>query len=242
MLKKINESTDQLMQALSDELGKDKFVSNTFKGKFNDGFFNKCYSILNKHFFSSKLDKIPIYYKSDVDIRKFLIARNTEPLKIPKIFYGTHSVILENDTNTLKWEDILDLHDDVILLNADHIENKSLVFAIACLCHEMIHYYDRLFGEYCDFTKYEYIANISKNIHNTLTFENMKDKANELGINVIQDIPNGKNSEILDKEAIELLFKKAKEQGLIIEKDSNTTIASNRISIMPDGRAVINTF
>jgi len=127
-------------------------------------------------------------------------------LKIPLLFFGTHSVILENDKNILKWIDDFDLHDDVILLNKDHIEDKSLIFAIACLCHEMIHYYDRLFGEYCNFVKFAIITNIKKNIHNTLTFEDMKDKANKLGINVIQDIPKEKNTEILDKEAIALLY------------------------------------
>ena len=61
-----------------------------------------------------------------------------------------------------------------------------------------------------------------------MTFEDMKDKANELGINVIQEIPNGKNAEILDKEAIELLYKKFQNGEIIVENeniyDSNTII------------------
>lgn len=231
-----------MLQALSDAFEKSKLFSKTYKGKFNEDFFRKAYDILNEHFFLSKLNQIPVYYMSDDDIRKFLIDRNSDSLKIPKIFYGAHSVILENNIKTIKWTDILDLHDDVILLNRDHIDSKSLIFAVSCLCHEMIHYYDRLFGEYCDFTKYEYIVNISKNIHNTMTFENMKDKANELGINVIQEIPKEKNAEILDKEAIELLYRQAQKQGLIAEKDSSIDVVSDRISLMPDGRAVINTF
>ena len=75
-----------------------------------------------------------------------------------------------------------------------------------------------------------------------MTFENMKDKANELGINVIQEIPKEKNADILDKEAIELLYRQAQKQGLITEKDSSIDVVSDRISLMPDGRAVINTF
>jgi len=70
----------------------------------------------------------------------------------------------------------------------------------------------------------------------------MKDKANEIGINVIQEIPKNRSNEVLDKNAIELLYKQAQEQGLIIEKDSNNSIVSDRISIRPDGKAVINTF
>lgn len=81
----------------------------------------------------------------------------------------------------------------------------------------MIHYYDRLFGEYCAFTKYTLITGIKKDIHNTQTFETMKDEANNLGIKVIQQIPKGKDAEILDKEGIELLFKKAQLEGLVLE-------------------------
>lgn len=50
-----------------------------------------------------------------------------------------------------------------------------------------------------------------------MTFETMKDKANDLGIKVIQQIPVDKDTEVLDKEGIELLFKKAQEEGLLLE-------------------------
>ena len=82
----------------------------------------------------------------------------------------------------------------------------------------MIHYYDRLFGEYCDFTKYTLITGIKKDKHNTMTFETMKEEANNLGIKVIQQIPKDKDAEILDKEGI-LLFKKAQAEGLVLEDE-----------------------
>ena len=243
-LQSMNEAEDQLLQALSDAFEKSKLFSKTYKGKFNEDFFRRAYDILNEHFFSSKLDEIPVYYKADADIRDFLVKREYDLLKIPLLFFGTHSVILENDKNTLKWTDDLDLHDDVILLNKDHIEDKSLIFAIACLCHEMIHYYDRLFGEYCDFIKYSVITGIDKNIHNTLTFEDMKDKANELGINVIQEIPKNRSNEVLDKDAIELLYKQAQEHGLILEGEEREKADANlsNIAFLKSGGAVITTF
>ena len=105
--------------------------------------------------------------------------------KIPKIFLGVYSVVLLNDVYSLKRTDELHFADDAILLNADHIENRSLAFAIACLCHEMIHYYDRLFGEYCIFTKCRFILGKDVDMHNTTTFENMTKTANKAGINVI---------------------------------------------------------
>ena len=241
-LQLIDEAEDQLLQALSDAFEKSKLFSKTYKGKFNEDFFRRAYDILNEHFFQSKLDKIPVYYKSDADIRKFLVNRKNKKQEIPELFFRTHSVLYDNDPKTLKWSDELILHDDVILLNKDHIEDKSLIFAIACLCHEMIHYYDRLFGEFCDFRKCCLMTGLNRNIHNTLTFEDMKDKANELGINVIQEIPKNKNAEILDKEAIELLYKKF-QNGEIIAEDESIKDPSTIIAIYENGKGgCITTF
>ena len=155
---------------------------------------------------------------------------------IPNLFFGTHSILYDNDPETLKMTDELIIYDDVILLNKYFIEDKSLIFAIACLCHEMIHYYDRLFGEYCDFAKFAIITNIKKNIHNTMTFENMKDKANELGINVIQEIPKEKNAEILDKEAIALLYQKFQNGKIIVENNNDTSDSNMIISKFENGK------
>ena len=49
----------------------------------------------------------------------------------------------------------------------------------------------------------------------------MKDKANELGINVIQEIPRNKTSKILDREAIELLFAKLQNGDMISEEENH---------------------
>lgn len=36
--------------------------------------------------------------------------------EIPDLFFGTYSVLYDNDLKTIKWNDKLILHDDVILL------------------------------------------------------------------------------------------------------------------------------
>jgi hypothetical protein len=46
----------------------------------------------------------------------------------------------------------------------------------------------------------------------------MREYANDLGLNVIQDIPISKNAEVLDKEAIELMLKKLKKIVLFLKK------------------------
>ena len=72
----------------------------------------------------------------------------------------------------------------------------------------------------------------------------MKDKANELGINVIQEIPKNRSNEVLDKNAIELLYKQAQEQGLILEGEEREKADANlsNIAFLKSGGAVITTF
>ena len=49
-------------------------------------------------------------------------------------------------------------------------------------------------------------------------------------IKVIQQVPQGKEAEILDKEGIELLFKKAQAEGLVLEKENQLKIDTSEIT------------
>ena len=241
VLKMIDESKNALLNTLFAVFNTNDLLK-PFNGRIDSKLLNECFIILNKHLFSSKLPKLPLIYESDNKIRAFLIDRETNPDNIPNIFFGVHSVICDNDQIS-NWSESLQLHNDVILLNSNYIDKKSLSFLIACLCHEMIHYYDRLFGEYCDFTKYTLMTGIKKDKHNTMTFETMKEEANNLGIKVIQQIPKDKDAEILDKEGIELLFKKAQAEGLVLEGENQTKIDTSEITFFKNRPGcVINTF
>lgn len=238
----MDENSNEMLNELF-KLFKSNDLLQPYKEKITAKTLNTCFNALNQHFFMSKLPIIPLMYENDSNIRKFLMQRNMKSSNIPDVFFGVYSVLYDNDPNTLKWSDDLILHDDTILLNSSHTNGRSISFLVACLCHEMIHYYDRLYGEYCNFTKYSMITGIKKNKHNTMTFETMKDKANDLGINVIQDIPKDKNAEILDNEGIELLFKKANEEGLIIEGEDRTKSFDGEITAFNDRLGgSINTF
>lgn len=63
----------------------------------------------------------------------------------------------------------------------------------------------------------------------------MKDKINNLRVKVIQQIQKDKDIEILDKEGIELLFKKAQAERLMLEDErlydsiDGITVNKNRI-------------
>ena len=96
------------------------------------------------------------------------------------------------------------MHDSIIMLNMDRITKKAnFAFTVACLCHEMIHYYDRLFGEYEELLKYECIHKIKINTHSTPTFKNFKNKALTMYLDVI-DSGQGLDFDIVNKNAAEL--------------------------------------
>jgi len=63
----------------------------------------------------------------------------------------------------------------------------------------------------------------------------MKNKANNLGIDVIQEISKNKSDEILDKEAIKLLYKKFQNDEIIAE-DENEDSSSIMISEFENGK------
>ena len=62
-------------------------------------------------------------------------------------------------------------------------------------------------------------------------------------IKVIQQVPQGKDAEILDKEGIELLFKKAQAEGLVLERENQSKIDTSEITFFKNKLGcIINTF
>ena len=62
-------------------------------------------------------------------------------------------------------------------------------------------------------------------------------------IKVIQQVPQVKDAEILDKEGIELLFKKAQDAGLVLERENQLKIDTSEITFFKNKPGcVINTF
>ena len=62
-------------------------------------------------------------------------------------------------------------------------------------------------------------------------------------IKVIQQVPQGKDAEILDKEGTKLLFKKARTEGLVLERENQSKLDTSEIIFFKNKpRCVINTF
>lgn len=57
--------------------------------------------------------------------------------------YGVHSAAVSDIYD--EFGNVVDvkIFNDVILINSSFLKKSNFIFAVACVCHEMIHYYDR---------------------------------------------------------------------------------------------------
>lgn len=106
--------------------------------------------------FDNMLDAIPIKFM-DIDSIIEEWHRQDEDEKIPyqdysdkRMSYGFYINIGDVDESLPedKWILSLTYRDHVIYLNSNKCKNRSFIFNTAVLCHEMIHYYDALYGQY----------------------------------------------------------------------------------------------
>lgn len=106
----------------------------------------------------------------------------------PPSIYGMHFAIVLNDIFTYN-DPLIFADEEILFLNESVIGNKSFALYASSLCHEMIHYYDRLFGEYQDKYKAYFISKKKPNLHDTPTFEQKMKEANDNYIDVVKYIP-----------------------------------------------------
>lgn len=125
------------------------------------------------------------------------------------VFLGDHYVIIENDPDTLKYDDKLNYSHEIVFLNADKLKYRSFIMNIATICHEMIHVYDRQFGDGESLDKL-YLMNKISAIryndlsHHTITFIDKQKLAIANNVKLITAMD--KKEKILDKDAIKLLL------------------------------------
>lgn len=136
--------------------------------------------------------------------------RPTNEIVYPKnTFLGEHYIVIENDFETLKPSDALVYSHEMILMNADKLQYRSFIFNVAALCHEMIHVYDKQFGDGEELDKLAILTKMdntsyNEHSHHTHTFLNKQGLAIANGIKVITKMD--KKDKILDKEAIKLML------------------------------------
>lgn len=230
VLKQLDESKSPLLDAFAEEFGADVVFSNQ-PFEMNDAIANRMFKILNDTLFDSKIPIVPVKYMSYDDIcrydcqfyNKYKEPKDDEYVNPPITIYGMHSAIVLN--KTFKYDEpLMFAKEEFIYLNSSKIKNTSFALNTASLCHEMIHAYDRFFGEYQDRYKAKFISNSELKIHDTPTFERKMKEANDNYIKVVKMIPKKQTVNQSNDNAIELALKalKESENGMSCIIEDNT--------------------
>ncbi len=197
----LNESSSILLDNLAKVFGRD-IVFSIKNVSLDDSLLNALFDELNANLFQSKLIEIPIVSaRSDV-AKKIMADRGSEIP--PDDFLGVYSAMLFNDDKITRDSEI-EIGDDMILINRSNVDNRSFVFIAATLCHEMIHFYDRLFGEYAEEVRCEVLCGKPVDSHEDPTFRHFMKLANEEKLNVIKHMHTS-DIDMLDYEAMEKMI------------------------------------
>jgi len=227
----MDESKSHLLDKFAKIFGEDVVFSNKPFIQ-NDKNINVIFDIFNAYLFDNMLNKTILLkclpYDDICKAAKIVYDKYKKPtdadyISPPTSIYGMHFAIVLNDVFT--YDDPLIFADEEILfLNESNIGNKSFALYASSLCHEMIHYYDRLYGEYKDKYKAYFISKKKIDLHNTSTFERKMKEANDNYINVVKNIPKTQTPSQSDNKAIDLVLQSLKESenGMSCIIDKNT--------------------
>ena len=155
VLKSMDESKSPLLDEFAKTFGENVVFS---KQPFSQNYknINMIFDMFNQYIFGNKLannvlikclsyDDICKIAKSIYD--KYKRPNDNEYTPPPTSIYGMHFAVVLNDV--FRYNDpLLFADEEILFLNESNIGNKSFALYASSLCHEMIHYYDRLFGEY----------------------------------------------------------------------------------------------
>ena len=154
---------------------------------------------------------------------KYCNKKENEILYSKNKFLGEFYTIIENDPNTLKWTDKLDYSFEVVFLNLDKLKYRSFIMNAASICHEMIHVYDRQFGDGEGLNKYCMLKKLTSNEYNKLshmteTFVEKQKLAISNGLKVMTTMD--KKDKALDKDAIKLMLQALTPEEIQLVRES----------------------
>lgn len=194
----LREAKTKLLTACEDKFGKSLVYSPKMDFDFtNTQNFWSIYDILNAYLFANKLPNkrhIKIY----ACLKNDLIALSKQVNLIgdtSKDRYAIYAPEIDINTSKLKGESIFLL---------DDYGKKTFLFAVSCICHELIHCFDAHNGILIRIMKEDEKLNIDRS-HQTPCFVRYMKLAAMEGIRVMT---NGNNTpyDILNQEAIQFAY------------------------------------
>lgn len=188
----IDEAHNALIDALEKEFGHDIVFTWVQDYTLSQEDYEKIFGILNTYLFNGQLKPIGIFWWPEdkiVERLNYNAIASGEHNKLRTsapcygVFSGVCKDVLDNNGDIID----IDISNEAILMNKSKLTQCAFIFAVACICHEMIHYYDR-------FTK-EFYNKQLENSRSGKVFDSHKDKAfqekmkeaNANGIHVVED-------------------------------------------------------
>ena len=204
VLKRMDESIyNNVIDALVDEFGKDVVLSKEFSYTLTQQDLKKIFSILNKYLFDNEIKFLPVVLWpmnkliDKLNYHAKMSGDENEEIKNIKCI-GVHSAIcvpIVDDNNKLV--DIR-FRDDYLIINESKIQNCIFIFAIASICHEMIHVYDYQYSNETHDISLEWEKHHKKipDFHNTKIFKDKMKEANDNGINVVPHLSSDESHKV----------------------------------------------
>lgn len=209
--KYLEDTKSPIIQQLVNDFGAEVVFSKERKFSIDDEMLRKIFDSLNKSFFNSKLPVVEMRCLSYEDIREELILRAKEDktfkgdLKIENTFNGVYSVVLDRPLDQIKSEDDVVFCRDLLMMNTNKLSNEVFIYIVASVCHEMIHCYDRFFGDYRRMVADNIEDLDAMDSHDSYVFQRMMKKANKMRLNVIKTM--NKPDKLLSANAYNVLIK-----------------------------------
>lgn len=193
----MNESVyNAVIDALIDEFGKDTVLSNVFNYTLTQENLKKIFSILNMHLFGNQLKFFPVVLwpmsklVDKLNYHAKMSGDENKEIHHTRCF-GVYTSICTDVFG--KHEELIDLkiRDSYLIINSSEMKNLIFIFAVAVICHEMIHAYDQQMSNEIHDIELEWEKDHSKikpNFHSTSIFKSKMQEANDNGINVVSEL------------------------------------------------------
>lgn len=170
----INESCSRVVDELEAEFGHDCVFSKLFEYVLTDKDIIRMFNILNRCIFDSKLKFTEMFYWPERLIVDRLNANNAESgfdrAYSEVDIYGVFSGIAKCEKNNIGKVIDVKIVKPIVMINKDRLKNCIFIFAVSCVCHEMIHYYDSHTNEYVEKSIHSINSGSSFDSHEDIAF------------------------------------------------------------------------
>lgn len=192
-LKLMTESYNNCVDALINEFGNDLVTSNDRTYNLSKEDLKRMYDVLNFTLFDNDLgfirlehwpEKLIVEKLNENNEKSGILDKKIHRLPAAGVFTGVCKDVIGKDGDIVD----IDIYEEIIMLNKDYMSDCIFIFAVAALCHEMIHFYDRFTKEFHDKQLKASQTKEDFDSHKDQIFQEMMKEANRKGIHVVESL------------------------------------------------------